>query len=273
MLFIFVIFFSKVKVYLSSIDVDGRHLDTFDVARIKISVSKDHRTNEIPQKPRIRMPNVILRRLSKEFILNWTKNSNGNQRNGMKSKSPITKKENKSTATGEVGYMTRSRTMIKTTTVSTKLAEHTNDDRKNNISSTKKRKSDCLADETKSKKMKIAKNTCIETLENENIDISAETVLKNPTKTIAKLSYAVGEVIWGKIRGWPHWPAKVVQNHGRLIEVEWFNDYRTTKLYHTQMFKFYPNYDVFAEKFQTSVGLKTAATEALIYIMSLLKKN
>lgn len=39
----------------------------------------------------------------------------------------------------------------------------------------------------------------------------------------------------GKIRGWPHWPAKVLRIERRRFEVEWFNDYRRTKLFRSQM--------------------------------------
>lgn len=80
------------------------------------------------------------------------------------------------------------------------------------------------------------------------------------------MPFSTGEVIWAKIRGSPHWPARILQIGSRLIGVEWFNDYRTTKLYRSQLYKFYPNFNLFAEKFNTTVGLKAAAQEAMIHI-------
>lgn len=46
--------------------------------------------------------------------------------------------------------------------------------------------------------------------------------------------------------------------------VRWFNDYRVTKLYRTQLFKILNNFDQFAKKIPDTVGLETAAREALI---------
>lgn len=48
-----------------------------------------------------------------------------------------------------------------------------------------------------------------------------------------------------------------------MAEVIWFNDYRKTKLYRSQLFKFTPNIDEFAKKFKGTAGLETAAKEAL----------
>lgn len=77
----------------------------------------------------------------------------------------------------------------------------------------------------------------------------------------------------GKIRGSAHWPAKIICVHNRRYEVEWFNDYRTTKLYRSQIFKFCPNFDIFAEKCDTTVGLRDATEEALLYSMQKRKQK
>lgn len=91
--------------------------------------------------------------------------------------------------------------------------------------------------------------------------------------TLDKPLFAINEVVWGKLRGWPHWPAKVLSIVKRRFEVEWFNDYRRTKLYQSQMFKFVPsNFSVFAEKFPTTVGLEDAAAEAFVYMVKQKKK-
>lgn len=54
---------------------------------------------------------------------------------------------------------------------------------------------------------------------------------------------------------------------GRMVVVVWFNDYRTTKMYRTQLlYKFLNNYDEYSKNFNKTIGLKTAAQEALIYL-------
>lgn len=59
--------------------------------------------------------------------------------------------------------------------------------------------------------------------------------------------------------GFPHWPCKIKSfPSDRHAEVVWFNDYRKTKIFRTQMFKFLPNFHKYAEKFDDCIGLKTA---------------
>lgn len=218
-------------------------------------------------------PIVTLRQLTSEEILKWTSKSTGSNEDGSNSTKVFQSRENL-TSTQGLGRATRSRKLVSTMETSRAPVKTIN-----NSPSTKKRKSDCLSiDNTNCKKRRLSKNTVIECLEIQNaakehdIESNEKQLPKNSASstdtTVAVNHLVVGEVIWGKIRGWPHWPAKIIRFHGRLVEVEWFNDYRTTKLYKSQVFKFYPNYDIFAEKFATSVGLKTAATEALIYITS-----
>lgn len=74
--------------------------------------------------------------------------------------------------------------------------------------------------------------------------------------TISTLPFKVGEVTWGKIRGWPHWPAKIVHIFPRQFEVVWYNDYRVTKLYRSQVFKFTSNFSIFAEKIRNDGGIE-----------------
>lgn len=86
---------------------------------------------------------------------------------------------------------------------------------------------------------------------------------------IVKAAFQEGEVVWAKIRGHPFWPATIECFHyGRtqMIDVRWFNDYRKTKLYTTQLQNFFPNYDSHKHLFEHHVGLECAVKEALIYI-------
>lgn len=113
--------------------------------------------------------------------------------------------------------------------------------------------------------------------------ISLSTVSKNPLanssaislpiqptttdveNTVCKVQFKVGEIVWARIKGFPAWPAKVIAfPSNKMALVTWFNDYRKTKLYRTQMFKFLLHFDEFAKRFGDSVGLETAAREALI---------
>lgn len=86
------------------------------------------------------------------------------------------------------------------------------------------------------------------------------------TKTdIAKIDFQVGEIVWAKIKGSPEWPAEIISfSSSKMVVVRWYNDYRVTKMYRGQLFKFLINFDMFAKNFDVNIGLKTAAQEALI---------
>lgn len=84
------------------------------------------------------------------------------------------------------------------------------------------------------------------------------------SQTIAKLTYKLNEVVFAKIRGYPCWPARITSIDGRKYEIKWFNDYRSSKVFQTQLFKFIPYYNNFSEKISSNVQLNTAVSEALI---------
>lgn len=99
---------------------------------------------------------------------------------------------------------------------------------------------------------------------------SCSNVLENQPEqiplTVAVISFKIDEVVWAKIKGHVHWPAKIKSfANSKMVIVVWFNDYRTTKIYRTQLFKFLNNFDEFAKRFDDTVGLKKAALEALSY--------
>lgn len=85
------------------------------------------------------------------------------------------------------------------------------------------------------------------------------------SNAVATMEFALGEVVWAKIRGWCHWPAVIKSIVGNKYNVLWLNDYRTTVVFRTQLFKFHSNFDQFSKKFPNVVGLETAAKEAVIY--------
>lgn len=83
---------------------------------------------------------------------------------------------------------------------------------------------------------------------------------------VARIDFAVGDVVWAKFKGFPHWPARITAFTSKLmVEVFWFNDYRRTRIYRTQLFTFLPHFEEFSLKFDDHIGLRTAAREAMIY--------
>lgn len=100
---------------------------------------------------------------------------------------------------------------------------------------------------------------------------SSETAISEKTTDVTiqnqlqVIDFKIEEVVWAKIKGYPHWPAKIKSfPSNRTAEVVWFNDYRKTKIFRTQLFKFLPHFDTFAKKFDETIGLKKAAQEGLI---------
>lgn len=86
---------------------------------------------------------------------------------------------------------------------------------------------------------------------------------------MAKPDFMVGDIVWAKIRGSPFWPAKIERIYGQkyqMAEVYWLNDYRRTKIFITQMKKFYAHFDEFKSTFSNHLGLETAVEEALIIL-------
>lgn len=94
------------------------------------------------------------------------------------------------------------------------------------------------------------------------------TQIDSSSNKIAVIEFKSGEIVWAKIRGWCHWPAKIEEVEGKQFVVRWFNDYRKTKVFRTQLFKFHANFDEFSKKFPNIIGLETAAKEAVIYAMN-----
>lgn len=96
----------------------------------------------------------------------------------------------------------------------------------------------------------------------------------NNENAVSTINFKVGDIVWAKIKGHPHWPAEIKSMPSeRFAVVYWFNDYRTTKISRNQLFTFLSNYDNFSSKFDRTVGLKAAATEALIRLGNNLNIN
>ena len=87
--------------------------------------------------------------------------------------------------------------------------------------------------------------------------------LANESMTVANLDFAVNEIVWTKVRGFATWPARIERiittPAGRtMYEIYWFSDYRRSKVFRLQVFKFLENFEKFAMKFDEVVDLKTA---------------
>lgn len=102
----------------------------------------------------------------------------------------------------------------------------------------------------------------------------AERLMPSANNIVAKPIFSIGEIIWAKIKGFVCWPAKIVQITSRRALVFWLNDYRTTNLYLTKVFKFLPHFDEHSKKFSDHIGLECTAREGLIlYGQRLYAKN
>lgn len=249
----------------SVIETDENGITTnvpfYNTDRIKVTVTNDYNDKDDFKRFENKV-SVSLRRLTATEIAKYTHSDETNDVNLI---------DNKSTnnTINKTRYTTRSKRH---------KIERPNDEKEQQIvneiednddtKSTYKRKSETRYT-TRSKRPKIEKpnDEKEQQIVNEFEEIhNDEKALDMSCKAFAVFAFKVDEVIWGKIRGWPHWPAKVTRIEQRRFEVEWFNDYRKTKLFRSQMFKFQPNFDIFSEKFSTTIGLEDAACEAFMYL-------
>lgn len=87
---------------------------------------------------------------------------------------------------------------------------------------------------------------------------------QSTSNTVSVLEFELNEVIWAKIKGFTEWPAKIVGIEKNKYEIFWFNDYRRSKVFRSQIKKF--NNENF-EKFSKNkrLGLEAAIKEAILY--------
>lgn len=97
----------------------------------------------------------------------------------------------------------------------------------------------------------------------ENIELST-------SKTVSVIEFSMDEVVFAKIKGYPTWPAKIVGFENKRCEIQWFNDYRRSKVFRSQLFKFN---DANVDKFSKAkkLGVETAIKEAIVYSLSRLR--
>lgn len=99
------------------------------------------------------------------------------------------------------------------------------------------------------------------------VDTLVAATISNPSlEALAVIEFKVKEIVWAKIKGYPAWPARIQSfPSAKMASVIWFNDYRTTKIYRTQLFKFLKFFDRYSINFDKTIGLKKAALEGLYY--------
>lgn len=90
---------------------------------------------------------------------------------------------------------------------------------------------------------------------------------KEKIQVPAIIDFKIDEVVWCHLKGFPTWPAKILEIYGKknqMVRLFWFNDYRSTSVHKGQLLKF-GNYN-----YQSSgnISLDTAIKEALIYKIS-----
>ncbi|XP_055326601.1 uncharacterized protein LOC129580316 [Sitodiplosis mosellana] len=182
--------------------------------------------------------------------------------NEAKNDEPVQKKIEKGQKTGNVNTtrLTRSRARS--------LGINVNDIQTSSSNKTMKRKI-CRVEDNESREESSSKKR---KLDDKQIHEAPQQIAQNSiddpqlVKTVAQIIFKVDEVVWAKIKGHPHWPARIkCFPSAKMAIVVWFNDYRTTKIYRTQLHKFLTNFDKFAVRFRDTIGLETAAKEGLIY--------
>lgn len=90
-----------------------------------------------------------------------------------------------------------------------------------------------------------------------------------------RMEFVPGDIVWAKIKGYPHWPAKVERVYGvknQMVEVFWFNNYKRTRMNKGQLLNFLTNFDRFRPDFVNHIGLEPAAKEAILYLGSQMNK-
>lgn len=267
----------SVKVYLTSVFIqekDSRGISTttevkdFDVNKIKVSV-------KFPPK-KLQHVSIKLNRLTSAEIAEYTGQPiiTSNEKNVDKSKGFSLQSENQKL----VVKPNNKEKVVQTINTLQKTAKRKNDDQLNgyNLRSKKPKLNEVVNNHEE-----VLATSCeqrkITTCEQQKIATcsSSDTgkIVCKPVTTIATPGFAIGEIVWGRIKGWPHWPGKVKRIESNRFEIIWFNDYRTSKLSKNQIFKFHSNFTEFTQGAHLKVGLSTAVKEALLSIASKTRRN
>lgn len=218
-------------------------LKSFDVKKINISVQTSFDVDYYKkQYPHCFKAKVILKRLSQSDLKTYR---NGNELIDSTSKvteNKLTTNRTNSKRKGDpdsIGVLTRSKrrkldevtsklTTPITAAVHQKCENSTNDD--SNVQRTKKdtqkranKATNSISCSNESKRRKVDEISTPEVklaaFDSESLEKSSKVIGDNakPETTIAKFQFSVDDVVWGKIRGWAHWPAKIIRIENTLL--------------------------------------------------------
>lgn len=114
----------------------------------------------------------------------------------------------------------------------------------------------------------VAKRTRSNETVSKDVQHARTTKTKAKSLQIARLSFAVGEIVWCKLRGHSHWPTSIKRvEANNKYEVTWFNDNNRTSIVNvSQLFRFESNFTQFGEKMKNGSNLEMAVRHALIYL-------
>lgn len=176
--------------------------------------------------------------------------------------SPASKKLRLSKNEEEVASKRITRSEAKINEIEMKLNETTHNSKKNGQ----------MVEECSTSKGTSPNETGLENKKDSNLE-NVNRNIGTQSNQIEQIDFCIGEVVWAKIRGYPGWPARIESIYGdkrQTFRVYWFNDYRTSNIYRSQIYKFHLNFEQFSKPFDSHIGLETAAREALMYLA---KKN
>lgn len=77
-----------------------------------------------------------------------------------------------------------------------------------------------------SKAATLISSTQLQVCEQESMAATLNSASNDEKLMIAPIIFKPGEVVWAKIKGFAHWPAKIKSfPSGKMVIVVWFNDY------------------------------------------------
>lgn len=95
-----------------------------------------------------------------------------------------------------------------------------------------------------------------------DMETAKQSSLADANKVISENNFEIGSIVWCKLKGFRHYPAKIVSFFQKKYLVRWYNDYRLSSVFTSQLQPFSKYCLVYSEN--VSISLATAIKEALI---------
>lgn len=229
----------SVNVYLESVSVDGKPID-FNASRISVTVTT---------------PVVRIKRLSEEDIAKILRISCNDvtSKNRSKTNDLLNHIENEKMNSQLISNTVRCETEKPAKRLKVNFSNTCSE-----IQSDSQLPSSviCLQTEQPAKRLKLSSTP--------NSSVVQNTDSQSAINTVAVVEFTPDEVVWAKLKGHPHWPAKIVRHENKKYEIFWFNDYRKSKVFRSQIFKFNQfNFEKFSKT--KKLGFEAALKEAILY--------